>query len=190
MKKTSIFVGIMIAYGLFFQAASASSALILDQAQDSQVTVGDGINENRWTWQEFRPTMDNLEQIDLLLSNDNVPEGIDVSFELRKDSTVLWNTSFAGNIISPSMGWFVLDTPHITLIPEETYRLYLTSPLTHEQLSSGINVIWWGAENDVYPQGDCSESFMDFGFRTWAIPEPATIMLLSLGGVVLRIRRR
>jgi hypothetical protein len=189
MESRYIFSGAMITCVLFLQSAT-SFALILDQAQNSPVTIGDGINENRWTWQEFRPAMNNLEQIDLLLQNWNVPEGIDVSFELRRDSSILWSTSFLGNSISRSMEWFVLDTPHIALIPEETYRLCLSSPLTREQISSSINVIWWGARGDVYPRGTSSESFLDFGFRTWAVPEPATIMMFSLGGLALLKRNK
>lgn len=188
MKSESVISRMTIACVLFFQSAT-SFALILDQAQDSPVTIGDGINQNRWTWQEFRPAMDNLEQVELLLENTGVPDRIDVFFELRQDSSVLWSTSFSANSISQIRGWFVLDTPHIVLIPEETYRLCLSSPLTYEQISSGINVIWWGAGDDAYPRGTSSESFFDFGFRTWAIPEPSTMMMFILGGMAL-LRRK
>ena len=132
--------------------------------------------------------MNNLEQIDLLLENCNVPAGINVSFELSKDFEVIWSTTFAASSITSNdiwetQEWFVLDTPYIELVPEEPYHLRLTSPITLEQMEAGINVFWGGTQGNPYPRGSSDGGWFDFGFQTWAVPEPSAIMLLGLGGL-------
>lgn len=193
MKNKVLFISIAV----FFQATSISSALlIVDQAQDlveQGPNVGYGINNNLWSWQEFKPAMNNLEQVDLYLEAFNIPVGRTVFFEIRNDQSTLWSTSFSANSIPSGTGWFEIDTPQVSLVPNQTYRLYLTSTLTDADWEqSNSDIIWWGIEGgDPYPIGTSSgySTDFDFGFRTWAVPEPATLLLLTLGGLMLRRRR-
>jgi len=149
----------LISMAVFFQAASISSAFVINQAQDMvgkgpAETVGIGINQNLWSWQEFKPTMNNLEQVGLYLGTYDLPEGIIVSFEIR---------------------------------------MYLTSTLTWEQVEANSDIIWWGTEGDPYPRGiasKVSEPPFDFGFRTWAVTEPTTLLMLDLDTVMVRRRRQ
>ena len=111
---------------VLFQITSISSgSLVLDQAQSlvGQVPglVGIEIIDAHWQWQEFKPTMNNLEQVDLYLANWNAPDEVIVSFEIRnQNDDLLWDTSFSAGII-PDDGWFSLDTPQVEIIPEQTY---------------------------------------------------------------------
>jgi len=180
----------LISILLFFQASSASFAvLVLDQANEPELSLGIGITQVKWEWQEFRPTMNNLEQVDFFIYNYLIPPEEVVFFRITDDSsTTLWSTSFPADIIPKNPQWFVLDTPHIPLIPEKTYRLCLTSTVSkHGPDPSGI--IWWGKTGNLYSRGNSSVTRhpgFDFGFRTWAIPEPTTLFLLGLGAVMLR----
>ena len=82
--------------------------------------------------------MDNLEQVDVWLLNLYVPSTVTVSFQVRNRDgrTLLWGTSFSADLIG-GMGWFEIDIPQISLVPNDLYRLYLTSNLTHEQVMDG-----------------------------------------------------
>ena len=183
----------LISVVVLFQAASISlGGLLLDQANEAMYTRGYGIQQGSWTSQEFRPTMNTLEQVDFYFDNYTVPvpEGHVVNFELRKDNdTVLWDSSFSPDNL-PSLGWFELDTPLISLVPGQTYRLCLTSTIPY---SNGMyDFIWVGTEGDLYERGDASVPLQgfDFRFRTWAVPEPTTFFLLGLGTLMLRRKHR
>jgi len=164
--------------------------LILDQACEDMGSVGLGFERGWWDWQEFRPTMDNLEQVDLYIENVMVPSSVTVSFQVRDGGTVLWGTSFSADLIS-GYGWFEIDTPQISLVPDNSYRLYLTSDLTYEQILGGAGLSWEAVENDPYSRGISNwDSDIDFNFRTWAVPEPMTIALLAFGGLAVLRKRR
>jgi len=183
----------LISVAVLFQAVSISSGdLLLDQSNDNDrfFTLGFGTWEGNWAWQQFRPTMNNLQQVEIFLDNWNVPEGKVVFFEVQEDDgTTLWNTSFSADII-PENNWLILDTPYISLVPEETYRLCLTTNILQGETST-FDVIWLGTESgNLYNRGDSWQESnfpgFDYGFRTWAVPEPATLLLLGLGVVMLR----
>ena len=176
---------------LSFACSSMSYGdLILDQACEHMWEVGLGLERNWWVWQEFRPTMDNLEQVDVYLISVMVPSTVTVSFQVRDGGTVLWGTSFSADLIG-EMGWFEIDTPQISLVPDDSYRLYLTSDLTYEQILGGAGLSLEAAENDPYSRGISSwSSDIDFAFFTWAVPEPVTIALLALGGLAVVRKRR
>ena len=174
---------------LFACSSMSYGDLILDQACEDMGAVASGLERNWWSWQEFRPTMDNLEQVDFYLENLMVPSSVTVSFQVRGGGTVLWGTSFSADLIG-GMGWFEIDTPQISLVPGDSYRLYLTSDLTYEQIIGGANLIWSAVENDPYSRGISSwESDIDYNFRTWAVPEPMTILLLGFGSLALRKKK-
>jgi len=174
---------------LFACSSMSYGDLILDQACEDMGAVASGLERNWWSWQEFRPTMDNLEQVDFYLENLMVPSSVTVSFQVRGGGTVLWGTSFSADLIG-GMGWFEIDTPQISLVPDNSYRLYLTSDLTYEQIIGGANLIWSAVENDPYSRGISSwESDIDYNFRTWAVPEPMTILLLGFGSLALRKKK-
>lgn len=181
-------LGLIVVFS-FACSSMGSGDLVLDQACEDMGLVGLGVERTWWNWQSFQPTMDNLEQVDLYLENIMVPSSVTVSFQVRDGGTVLWDTSFSADLIV-GMGWFEIDTPQISLVPDHTYKLYITSDLTYEQIMDGANLIWDAVENDPYSRGTSSwESDIDFNFRTWAVPEPVTILLLSFGSLVLRKKK-
>jgi hypothetical protein len=184
-------------FGLFICMSMSYGNMILDQAHELSIAPGimaESISNDILVWQEFTPTMDSLGQVDLLLERSSLPYEAVVSFEIRKDSSIIWDTSFSSHIIPYGEEvWFEVAIPNITLIPEETYQLCLTSTLTPEENSG--NLVWWGAIDDPYSRGDSSFSVysrtpFDFGFRTWVVPEPATVSLLALGGLALLRKRK
>jgi len=160
--------------------------LFLDQAcEASESGAGCGVEQNLWNWQEFRPAMDNVEQVDIYFESWNVPSGVTVFFQIRDGESILWSTSFSADLIGEGMGWFEIDTPHIPLIPDHSYKLYLTSNLTFEQVLNGA-MLMWPIEDNTYSRGISSVgSNVDFNFRTWAIPEPSTVTLFTVGGLAL-----
>ncbi len=187
MLKRKI-LGLMLVFS-FICPSISYGVLILDQACEHMWDVGLGLERNWWVWQEFRPTMDNLEQVDVYLDNVMVPSTVTVSFQVRDGGTVLWGTSFSADLID-GLGWFEIDTPQISLVPDNSYRLYLTSDLTYEQIMGGAGLSWEAAQNDPYSRGISSwDSDIDFAFHTWAVPEPGTILLLSFGSLALRKKR-
>jgi hypothetical protein len=182
-------LGLILVFSLACSSMSYGD-LVLDQASEVMWDVGAGLERNWWVWQEFRPTMDNLEQVDVYLMNAFVPSTVTVSFQVRDGGTVLWGTSFSADLIS-GVDWFEIDTPQISLVPDDSYRLYLTSDLTYEQILGGAGLSWEAARNDPYSRGISSwESDIDFAFHTWAVPEPMTILLLSFGSLTLLRKHR
>jgi hypothetical protein len=187
MLKCKILALILV---LSFACSSMSyGVLVMDQACEDMGLLGGGVEQDLWVWQEFRPTMDNLEQVDFFLENVLVPSTVTVSFQVRDGGTVLWGTSFSADLIS--WGWFEIDTPQISLVPDDSYRLYLTSDLTYQQILGGASLIWDAVENDPYSRGiSIWGSDIDYNFRTWAVPEPMTIALLAFGGLAVLRKRR
>jgi len=174
---------------LFIFTSISYGALILDQACEDMGLIGFGAERNWWLWQEFRPAMNNLEQVDLHLCSGFVPSSVTVSFQIRDGGTVLWSTDFSAGLIE-GLGWFEIDTPYISLVPDHSYRLYLTSDLTYEQIIGGAGLSWDAVEDDPYSRGiSCPGGDIDFNFRTWAVPEPVTILLVSFGSLALRKKR-
>ena len=165
--------------------------LFLDQScEASELGAGYGVEQNLWSWQEFRPAMDNVEQVDFYFESWNVPSGVTVFFQIRDGRSILWSTSFSADLIGEGMGWFEIDTPYIPLIPDHSYKLYLTSNLTFEQVWNGA-MLMWPIEDNTYSRGISSVgSDVDFNFRTWAIPEPAALSLLAFGGLALLRKRK
>jgi hypothetical protein len=184
----------LISLTVLFQATSISFGngdLLLDQANTFELDAGAFLFKDHWVWQEFRPTMNNLEQVDFFFDAWSAPDGEVVTFELRDNNdTTSWSTSFSSDVL-PSWGWFVLDTPHIPLVPEATYLLYLTSSTPYNDYGAMPN--WCGTIGDLYTRGDgwwpYPEEKIDYNFRTWAIPEPAAVLLFGLGGLAL-LRKR
>ena len=181
---------------LVFQSLSYGD-LILDQVCDGVPMTGYGVDRNNWVWQEFRPTTDNLEQVDLAIGAFVTSPSVTVSFQIRDGGAVLWSTSFSADQVQlPRESiWFEIDTPKIPLVPEHSYRLYLTSNLTYEQVMNGEMVGWDTLENNPYSRGQSVFDYYydtndDFMFRTWAIPEPTTLSLLALGAILAGRRRK
>ena len=207
---------ILFSMALNFGTLHTNGSTIIDQfwerpepyvsgGSSSSIFLGQSIG------QEFTPTMDSIVAVELAISADylNMNPG-----EIQPITVIIRENVINGNALTTSTILSVVDDDFIELLSNDPYFVWLYFDFGEE-----ISVIpdsryvievsmpelgalnWmWDAWEDTYnvgipgyriTSGERQETGYptSFGFRTYAIPEPATIALLSLGGLLLRKRK-
>ena len=154
--------------------------------------------------QEFTPTLDNIAAIDLPINlgwahprGSNGPITVSV-----RDGTITGNILGAASA-TPKLPYTVANlwvrfdfTEAIPLVPGNLYVIQASAGSPSEFVNWGW-IGWYPVQPDEIPgrpiaNGNVSQGPYPtpFGFRTYAVPEPALAMLLAFGGLTLLRRRR
>lgn len=150
---------------------TASAYQNLDQVADAQTSWNCPIWHayGPWLgpWQEFRPASANLEQVDVRLGNwDSDVEWLEFTLMTAGGATV-WDTTYSSPDIPLGQSWFTIDTPTLTLIPDEPYIIQLrgsAGTTGHVHWNGGFTDYDRGGGCEYYPGGDQM-------FRTWTFSE-------------------
>ena len=158
----------------FVISLSTVQAKQLDQAQPGPRDYGYWFERDVVRWQEFRPALSILEQIDILLCRQGSPG--DVVVELRDSiNKVLWSTTIPQSSIPPTMGqgtWIAMTIPEVNLTIDESYYIYVRS--TQPSPEPANRYFWGGVIDSAYTRGTSSIEVLpdyDFCFRTWGSPK-------------------
>ena len=114
-------------------------------------------------WQEFKPEMNNLVQLDVNIAQscDDCPK---LKIEIVDGAIALFTETLAANEIpyGPPCNWITISVPKIDLVIGNIYEIQLS-------YTGGAEYYWAGATGNPYINGTSSVgSQWDFCFRTWA----------------------
>ena len=177
-------------------SVSQSNASIIDQQQPGPRSYGFWFEKDIVRWQEFTPTMPTLGAIEFSVSRWGDPGDVSVeicdSMDNTLYSTIVPEASITRrNPYQCGNDWIWVDIPEISLTVDDPYRIKITA--LNESTSVDNRYFWNGVTGSDYTQGiSCVENSWpdyDFCFKTHAIPEPMTISLLTLGGILLAKKR-
>lgn len=167
MKKSVVFfvMTLFITSALFSSIGTSTNekvtsafAEVLDQSQtwsDECKYIEDS------EWQEFIPSIDNLNRVELkLVQWYGGAQDLVVSIE-RPLGTVLTSKAVPVSSIPSTCGWVSINVPDITLIPSNaSYYIRVTAPI-------GSEYGWGIAYNNLYPKGKSSQDPADWCFKTY-----------------------
>lgn len=188
----------------------ASQATILDQYQEPLGSGGLVVSPDWSVAQTFTAGLTGqLEQVDIYLANafgtDLHPTTVSIVNTINGvPSGSVLGTIYAENLVegfnsinflSKSISLAANTQYGIVLYNEDTERYVGTSTqwcsISTDVYAEGALWIYYEEQwvQEVKPPGDLPvETFYDkdAAFRTWMVPEPATLLLLSLGAIILR----
>jgi len=172
--------------------AAAPATLVLDQSQ-TEVTYGFAMGSGSTRWQEFTPTYDTIAQIDVLIQRGSEGAYGDIEIALTDNAgTTLWSDTIANASIPVLQNWIsvTVDGP-VSLVPGQVYKIEMDG--VWDAWPQGEALAWMGKTESSYDRGVSDPAYAwdgyDYGFQTWAVPEPTTLLLVGLGAVILRRKR-
>lgn len=171
---------------LLWYATATGSIRVLDQAQEASDT-GLALTPGLTRWQEFTPAYDNAAQVDLRFYRSDGGGTLDIALTDSLGGNTLWSSTISETAIPAGFNWIEIAVdPVVSLVAGNIYRIELQS-----QWDGGV-LNWMGKKTSAYDAGVTDRvSFwedFDYAFRTKAIPEPATVVLLAVSGFLLKQR--
>jgi len=141
----------------------SSFAEVLDQSQTWE-DVCQFIPDSEW--QEFKPTIDNLNRVEVKVAQwfGGSPD-MELTVEKPLGNVLTSRKVAAINIPSGSCGWVSFNVPDITLIIGASYYIRVIAPL-------GSEYGWGLASNNLYSQGISSKDPADWCFKTYGNYDP------------------
>jgi len=145
------------------EEVTSSFAEVLDQSQTWEDTcqyVGGS------EWQEFIPTLDNLNRVEVKVAQwfGGSPD-MEVTIEKPLGNVLTFRKMAASSIPSGSCDWVSFNVPDITLVPGESYYLRVIAPI-------GSEYGWGFASNNLYGAGTSSQAPGDWCFKTFGYSFP------------------
>lgn len=158
-----------------------------------ETRISFSIANNAPIGQEFTPEMDNITGVDLSLKDFRDPLGTDdTTIEVRIREETIDGVIIASGITTFTTvvrTWmhFDLDGP-VPLIPGNLYVIEAVMLVGSEFWTwhSWADTDGLGLPGRLIASGVFAEPDNAFGFRTYAVPEPGTILLLGFGALLLR----
>ena len=195
---------------LILVIAGTSQAAILDQSQEQMSSTSFVISPDWSIAQTFTAGLSGqLEQVDLYLKNYFDPDLYPSTVSIVNTIDGVPSGSVLGTIYADTLieGWNSIDflCEDVLLFGGIQYGIVLNND--DPELHAGPSTQWGAIDSDVYaggapwsytdgewtqevtaPGGGPVETFYDkeAAFRTWMVPEPATLLLVGIGAVILR----
>ena len=194
--KTTI-LSVVIVCVVILSSTSTSYASIIDQQQPGPRNYGFWFEKDIVRWQEFTPEMSVLDKIELNIIRWGDPGDIIIEICEQNEnvlySQIVRETNIPRhNAYDYTSDWISIDIPEIDLSINTPYLLKVNS--TEASLTVDDRYFWSGVTNSEYTRGISSvESAWqdyDFCFKTYAVPEPATLSLVGLGSLICLKKRK
>jgi hypothetical protein len=194
--KAVLFALLITAFGL-----NKSWGDVIDQRWEEPVSSHDrsswSIKNNAPIGQEYNAGMNNITAVELSITDfGDPPSGIATIDVKIRDDTIQGDILASGSATFETVPdeWVYVDFGGVLpLTAGNRYVIEVSMPSGSEYWSWNS---WDDADGIGLPgrqiiQGNIYTSEnMAFGFRTYAVPEPATLLLLGLGGFVLLRKKR
>jgi len=187
----------MIGYIVILNCANISYASIIDQQQPGPRNYGFWFEKDITRWQEFTPTMTVLDKIELNITRWGDPGNVIVEI-CEQQGNILYSQIVQEENIPKddtydyTSNWISIDIPEISLNINIPYLIKVNS----SEASSTVEnrYFWGGVTNSEYTRGissvENSWQDYDFCFKTYATPEPATLITFGLGSFVCLRKRK
>lgn len=174
----SLFLGANISTPITAITTNITSIDELDQ-QQTQHSGAYWVYECRYMAQEFKPTLDRLTKISLLLSKSGTPPN-ELTVSIRNDlyGSDLISTQVTSNELSEHETWIDIDVQDITVTPEKSY--YIVCKTIGGSYNPNHLYGWHCHENNPYNRGNmfrsttCGQTWTesdtydtDFCFKTY-----------------------
>lgn len=177
-----------------------AAMLVIDQAQTATgygffVTSPATYPSLTPRWQEFRPQYNNIEKIDLYITDQHRVDSTLKVWITDDTDSILWTANFSDAVL-PNSGWLEIDTPRISVVPGMQYRVNLTVDKYPNDGNISASVFWLGSTTPTdYFVNDTTSGWptYSYAFRTYSVvPVPAAAWLFGSGllGLIGLARRK
>jgi len=124
---------------------------VLDQAQE-EVNYGFWFDDEMVRWQEFIPTLDNLQDVEVRIGKTGSPGNLIVQIRDGSGLTIIdEKIVLEGSIPSTGSTWVSVSfaqIPYLELVPGNTYRIYVLSSM--DSTSPDDRYSWRGFTTSTY----------------------------------------
>jgi len=146
---------------------------VLDQAQE-EINYGFWFDDEMVRWQEFIPTLDNLQDVEVRIAKTGSPGNMIVQIRDGSGLTIIdQRTILESSIPSTGSSWISVDfaqIPYLGLVPGNTYRIYVLSSM--DSTSPDDRYSWRGFTTSTYclkcdTDVSSGKPDFDYSFRTY-----------------------